>query len=321
MITYACQNHSHHAVPGLPQLRFFFTLTTTSTSTMGRSDVTYLESFIEHIATMPAEVRRNLELMKDLDQSAKEMLDEMVFLQDEYMQRVEQKIGNLEVVEDGTKVRVLGDAEDRPAVVPTTEELTAFVREPETLKYIENAQEDALQYAEEKVAIAQQTYTLIDNICKRLEADVEDMKGILQTAGDFQAPGAAKPDDLAAVQVIPGSPDWILAKVMSYDARTGMYKLADEDVESNKIFNLPENQVVILEGIKNLRQGDTVYAVYPDTTAFYQASIVQTARKVSGGGSFVMVHFVDDCDEHGITHDKAVLLEHIMRPPFGATLQ
>ena len=58
-----------------------------------------------------------------------------------------------------------------------------------------------------------------------------------------------------------------------------------------------------------------MFAVYPDTTAFYPATIVQTARKASGGGSFVMVHFVDDSDEHGITHDKAVLLQNVMRPP------
>ena len=36
---------------------------------MSRSDETYLESFIEHIATLPHEVRRNLDLMKDLDKS------------------------------------------------------------------------------------------------------------------------------------------------------------------------------------------------------------------------------------------------------------
>ena len=73
--------------------------------------------------------------------------------------------------------------------------------------------------------------------------------------------------------------------------------------------------MVILGGLKNLSRGEMVYAVYPDTTSFYQATIVQTARKVSGGGSFVMVNFVDDSDEHGITHDKAVLLNHIMYPP------
>lgn len=44
----------------------------------------------------------------------------------------------------------------------------------------------------------------------------------------------AKVNDLAAVQVTPGSPDWILAKVMSHDPTTGMYRLSDEDTESNK---------------------------------------------------------------------------------------
>jgi hypothetical protein len=56
---------------------------------------------------------------------------------------------------------------------------------------------------------------------------------VLQTNGDFQTPAAPKPNDLAACQVTPGS-EWILAKVLSYDATTGTYKLADEDVESNK---------------------------------------------------------------------------------------
>lgn len=69
-----------------------------------------------------------------------------------------------------------------------------------------------------------------------------------------------------------------------------------------------------------MSRGDTVFAVYPDTTSFYQATVVQTPRKVSGNSSFAMVQFVDDSDEHGITHEKAVLLRHVMRPPYGATL-
>lgn len=44
----------------------------------------------------------------------------------------------------------------------------------------------------------------------------------------------AKPNDLAAVQVTAGSADWILAKVITHDSLTGMYRLSDEDTESNK---------------------------------------------------------------------------------------
>jgi hypothetical protein len=43
----------------------------------------------------------------------------------------------------------------------------------------------------------------------------------------------AKPNDLAACQATPGS-DWILAKVIQHDPASGMYRLSDEDVESNK---------------------------------------------------------------------------------------
>jgi hypothetical protein len=92
------------------------------------------------------------------------------------------------------------------------------------------------------------------------------------------------------------------------------------------VFNLPEQQVVVLNIVEKLRAGDVVYAVYPDTTSFYQATVVQAPRKQPGTGapsasSFVMVNFVDDSDEFGITHDKAVPLKHIMLPPYGANLQ
>ena len=88
------------------------------------------------------------------------------------------------------------------------------------------------------------------------------------------------------------------------------------------VFNLPESQVVLLGGLKNLSRGDVVFAVYPDTTSFYQATVSQAPRKVSGGGNFVMVNFVDDSDEHGITHDKAVLMKHVMLPPgYGSNTQ
>ena len=87
------------------------------------------------------------------------------------------------------------------------------------------------------------------------------------------------------------------------------------------VFNLPENQVVVLGGMEKVARGEIVFAVYPDTTSFYQATVVQASRKVTGGGSFVLVNFVDDADEHGITHDKSVLTQHIMPPPYGATLQ
>ena len=56
----------------------------------------------------------------------------------------------------------------------------------------------------------------------------------------------------------------------------------------------------MLGGMEKLQRGDAVFAVYPDTTSFYQASVVQAPRKVGAGEAFVMVNFVDDADEQGV---------------------
>lgn len=125
----------------------------------------------------------------------------MARLQQEYVGMVEEKILSLEVV-DGKAVRVLGDGDNndenaaksadnndddergavkkRPAVIPTTEELAAYVHQPSKYQKIQRIQQDCIQRAEEKVAIADQTYSLVDNVCKRLDSDLADLEKLLQ---------------------------------------------------------------------------------------------------------------------------------------------
>lgn len=188
------------------------------------------------------------------------------------MQRAEEKVLSLEVVAppppsastatSGNKrkhegsvpimqpgVRVGGGGKE--IVIPTTEELMQLVGNPEALQYIRDLEDNALQRADEKVAIAEQTYSLIDSVVKRLDADMETMEQMLQSAGQFEVVGTAKPDDLAAIQVTAGSPDWILAKVITHDPNTGMYKLSDEDVESNKGTNFYDQIRFDMVGVLN----------------------------------------------------------------------
>ena len=107
--------------------------------------------------------------------------------------------------------------------------------------------------------------------------------------------------------------EWILGKVISYNPDHGMYRIADSDIEqSNKTYNLPETQVQQLNtSTSQLLKGTQIWAVYPDTTSFYQATVI-SCRKVQGG-SVVYVHFKDDQDEMGVTHEKPVLLIHVMK--------
>ena len=125
-------------------------------------------------------------------------------------------------------------------------------------------------------------------------------------------PKAVQSANLAAIHVTPSSPDWILAKIISHDKSAKMYKLSDEDVMSNQVYTIPERQVVALKGTEKNKwaRGDVVYAVYPDTTSFYHATV--STPPYNG---YVMVHFKDDWDVNGVTHEKAILMQHVMKVP------
>mmetsp|Transcript_8577 Transcript_8577/g.12453 ORF Transcript_8577/g.12453 Transcript_8577/m.12453 type:complete len:287 (+) Transcript_8577:79-939(+) len=286
---------------------------------MASNDETYLESVIESISsTLPNDIRRNLELLRQLDESTADVVENLKQAEDAYVKRAQRTMLNYplppHVIPEGG-----GNDPASAAIIPTTEELQALVEDPVELARIAQLRRDARQLIDEKVAVAEQTHSVVEGLVGRLDRDIAEFETLLKGAGEFETTGA-KPNDLAAIQVSTSSPDsWILAKVISHDTETGMYNLSDEDVESNKIFHLPESQVVVLGGVERLSRGDIIFAVYPDTTSFYQATVVQAPRKVQGGSSFVMVNFQDDGDEHGVTHDKAVLMKHVMRAPIDLT--
>jgi len=135
------------------------------------------------------------------------------------------------------------------------------------------------------------------------------------TRGSILPPAkSVQTTNLAAIKVTPNSPDWILAKIISHDKSARMYTLSDEDVHSNQIYKISEKQVVSLKGTERNKwaRGDVVYAVYPDTTSFYHATV--STPPLNG---YVMVQFKDDWDANGVTHEKAVLVAHVMKVPPG----
>ena len=115
--------------------------------------------------------------------------------------------------------------------------------------------------------------------------------------------------DLAAIQTSPNSPDWILARIIKHDRANRLYRLRDVDDEE-VVYTIPQKQVIPLKDTEYNKwtRGDTVYAVYPDTTSFYKA-VVST---VTDNG-YVCVHFQDDKDDNGVTHEKCILAQHVTR--------
>jgi len=122
-----------------------------------------------------------------------------------------------------------------------------------------------------------------------------------------------KSTNLAAIKVSPTSTEWILAKILSTE--NGMHTLSDEDVTSKQVYRLPVGrQVKILEDQKRhaltWNRGDDCYAIYPETTSFYRATVSTPLHN-----GYVGVQFRNDMDANGITHEKAVQLGHIMKRP------
>ena len=90
------------------------------------------------------------------------------------MRHAEEKIMQLELskTHDGTDGVVVLGGDKAVAVVPTTEELHRYIENPTALQEMDALRISALQQAEEKVAIANQTYSLVDATVKRLDHDL-----------------------------------------------------------------------------------------------------------------------------------------------------
>lgn len=138
-------------------------------------------------------------------------------------------------------------------------------------------------------------------------------------------PGERVAANIGEVTTGPGAQEWIVAVVVRYLADELAYEVMDADdegVEGNgQVYHLPQDLVISMprsatsrDGV-NFPQGTTVLAVYPNTTTFYRAVVVQQARKAGNGeyGEFLL-EFEDDGDADGLPQ-RPVPFMHVVRHP------
>ena len=148
------------------------------------SEETYLEAFIEGLSTLPNDVKRNMELIRDLDKTAAASAAKKRKLQQEYIYQAEQKMATVQVVQggpDGTTVLGLREADHLEPMFPSTAELFDFINTTDDgmaakYKEIKALQDECLQKADEKVAVAKQAMELIDAKVQRLDHDLSEEK-------------------------------------------------------------------------------------------------------------------------------------------------
>ena len=209
---------------------------------------------------------------------------------------------------DGARERI----REFPWVEGTTSaELLAAIGQEDELRAIREEQKAVADLLNERCEVSELICRDVDDQVDRIDAMLRAFEARLREEGVFSQI-CAQAGDQVAIQLDPSKQDWVLGKVTGFNPETSIYKIQDEDGDNgSKHYTLPQAQVMQLGLHTNLSKGETIMAIYPDTTSFYAATVV-TMRKVAGG-TVVYVLFQDDKDDMGVTHEKPVLLSQIMK--------
>jgi SAGA-associated factor 29 len=107
----------------------------------------------------------------------------------------------------------------------------------------------------------------------------------------------------------------VLGQVISYRSELNVYEILD--IDDHQRYMLPESQVLALgqaDTQKKLSKGETVFALYPDTTIFYPATIIQVPkRSAKKSEAIVTVQIIGDEDADGIAPLLSIPLKYVVR--------
>ncbi len=137
-------------------------------------------------------------------------------------------------------------------------------------------------------------------------------------------PGERVAANIGEVSGDPGAQEWIVAVVVAHKPEEGAYEVMDADEESDdgsgQVYHIPEDLIIAMprsalcrEG-QNFHPGTVVLAVYPMTTTFYRAVVVQSARKLGGEYGDFLLEFEDDGDADGLPQ-RPVPYMHVVKHP------
>ncbi|KAE8901946.1 hypothetical protein PF005_g26121 [Phytophthora fragariae] len=133
---------------------------------------TYVEDYLESMYLLPSELKRNFDLMRELDKTSYPLLEELKTTQKAYLTRARQKV--LDRCADTTK----GEA--------TEQELRALIEADDAVKTLQDKHALVVQKLDEKIAIAAQSYDIVDHHIRRLDRDLESYASLLKASGEYQ---------------------------------------------------------------------------------------------------------------------------------------
>ena len=256
---------------------------------------------MDRLENIPVEAKRHLDLLHSLDKRQGEATQELYDLQFRYLDMCREK------------------ARKCPANL-TGKEKEAFLEDKDQLAVVEAKRKQVVDLSDEKCVVAEQFKASHKLFLNSLDKDVKSLYGELLAQGVVEestsiangTPVAARTSnpDTATIAASGDAHDWILCSVVEFSP-PDTYKLVDADpsatepkhyeVNGPNVRALPseEDLLTALERFPVINV--PVFAIYPDTTAFYKASLVVVPFPFGPSSlPHVTVQFADDEDAQGI---------------------
>lgn len=127
---------------------------------------TCLTDFLERVEPLPAEIRRSLSLVQQLDTGSQEMLAKLKEMQDEYIRKTRRRMQERGMLRG------------------------PMYRDQAALAAIGRVRREATQKADTKIACTAQAYDLVDSHIRRLDKDIARYEKHLRASGLWTDPGA-----------------------------------------------------------------------------------------------------------------------------------
>jgi hypothetical protein len=242
-----------------------------------------LEEYLETIAFLPLNIKRNLNLIASLDNAA---------------ERLEQKLFALE----GKRLENVQKIVDHARKNVNLEKLT---KDDKAMGEINQIREHILAITSEKRAITEQLLDIVDGHQDQLSHVIKKADVVMMQ----KAEGVTCPGAVVAYKTIndDGGAQWQLGtldskvhksnsrwKVVDYEDKTSVYEVGD-----GEYIVLPDVSLSA-SALPSYRKSEPVMAVYPNTTVFYQAVVYNPPqRTVTGNVRAAALQFEDDFDANG----------------------
>lgn len=262
-------------------------------------DTTYLEDFFQSVELLPNDVRRDFELMREHDKEFLDGLRDLKESEANFLNKLKRK--RQENSGNSNNSLTEGDSE--------------LVNE---FEFITNTYNRVKHRSSQKSSLAINMLKDLEKFIRKLDSDLVFFETELRGCGEFeQLAKGLEPGSEVAVKVSSSSSTFevILGRIIFFHSDIGVYDVADSD--DSKRYQVSDKNVILLDlstSVTKLSKGEEVLAVYPDTTSFYPAMVIQASkRNAHFTENSVTVQFHGDLNELGQIPSFLISLDHIVR--------